>query len=70
MSNKLVENKNIVTFSSREAECLRQILEGKSRLEIAESLNLKERTVNFFLTNGKYKLDMLIGGLPVHRRSL
>ena len=64
ISHQLVEikkqNKNTIVLNLREAACIRGILDGKNSLEIAQSFNLSKRSVEFYLRNGKRKLDMLI----------
>lgn len=44
-------------LSSREKECLQFIAKGMEAVEIAERLNITERTVLFHLSNGKKKLS-------------
>jgi len=46
-----------VHLTKREISTLRWTGEGKTSSEIAEILNIKERTVNFHLTNAKRKLN-------------
>jgi DNA-binding CsgD family transcriptional regulator len=69
MSNQIEEtkekNKNITALTSREAQCVGQILEGKSRLEIAKNLNITENTVNFCLTNARLKLGIPTGNFTM-----
>ncbi len=45
-------------LSLREHECLRWAADGKSSWEIAQLLNVTERTVNFHLNNTMTKLDV------------
>jgi len=45
------------TLTAREQECLRWAADGKTSWEIAQLLNLSERTVNFHLNNATIKLD-------------
>lgn len=64
MSNRVIkteeQSKNMNMFSLREAQCIVQILEGKSLFEVAENLNINERSVDFYLKNGKQKLRRLL----------
>lgn len=46
------------TLSLREKECLRWAADGKTSWEIANVLNLSERTVNFHLKNAAVKLEV------------
>lgn len=45
-------------LTAREAECLRWAADGKTSWEIAQLLNVSERTVNFHLNNSMLKLDV------------
>ena len=53
----LTENSEERTFTAREQECLRWAADGKTSWEIAQLLNVSERTVNFHLNNATIKLD-------------
>lgn len=44
-------------LSRRELECLRLASEGNTSAEIAEKLNLSERTVEHYLTSAARKLN-------------
>lgn len=45
-----------LTLSTREAECLLLVAEGKTSREIAETLGIAKRTVEFHIQNGMHKL--------------
>ena len=64
MSNRVIkteeQSKNMNMFSLREVQCIVQILDGKSLFEVAENLNINERSVDFYLKNGKQKLRRLL----------
>jgi len=46
-----------VYFTQREAECMMQILQGKTMNETADILNLSPRTVEYYLNKIKRKLN-------------
>lgn len=46
-----------VYFTQREAECVMQILQGKTMLETGENLQLSPRTVEYYLDKIKRKLN-------------
>lgn len=52
----LGEKQNHIYFTRREAECMVELLKGKTNAEIARVLNLSPRTVEFYLKNMKCKL--------------
>jgi DNA-binding CsgD family transcriptional regulator len=45
-------------LTKREQECLRWVADGKTTWEIAQLLNMSERTVNFHMNNAMQKLDV------------
>lgn len=45
-----------VRFSQREAECMVQLLKGKTVYKVAEAVHLSPRTIEYYLKNMKAKL--------------
>lgn len=54
---KLGEKFNDIYFTRREAECMAQLLKGKSMRGTAKVLNLSIRTVEFYVKNMRRKLN-------------
>ncbi len=52
------DNEPLQELTTRETECLRWAADGKTSWEIAQLLNMSERTVNFHLNNSMIKLDV------------
>ncbi|MCK4609098.1 MAG: helix-turn-helix transcriptional regulator [Gammaproteobacteria bacterium] len=53
----LGDNFKGIYFTQREAECMMQLLQGKSFSGAAEKLNLSPRTVEFYVKNMRKKLN-------------
>lgn len=52
----LGENYPNIYFTQREAECMHELLQGKTNAEIAAALSLSVRTIDFYLSNMRIKL--------------
>jgi DNA-binding CsgD family transcriptional regulator len=59
LGNETVDVKFLKTLSSREMECLRLFLKGKTAKQTAALLGLSHRTVEFYFENVKNKLGCL-----------
>ena len=57
MKYTLGEPLTTVYFTQREAECVMQLLQGRTMLETGESLQLSPRTVEYYLDRIKRKLN-------------
>lgn len=47
----------VIKLSKRQTQCLIELAHGKKYKEIGNSLNLEEKTVNYYIANIKSKLD-------------
>jgi DNA-binding CsgD family transcriptional regulator len=45
-----------IYFTRREAECMLELLKGKTNNQIGHALNLSPRTIEYYLKNMKFKL--------------
>jgi DNA-binding CsgD family transcriptional regulator len=58
MSDHTLQSR-IISFNQRELDCLNQITQGKSVLEAAKNLSLKQYSLYYYLKNISKKLDVL-----------
>lgn len=54
------QKEHFIKFTKRESECMTQVMQNKSLAQIAENLDISERTVHFYLTGVRNKLDLLL----------